>query len=118
RDIREDTVDRQIARYLDRDDVVTTVMGTFTSTTVHCARCHNHKFDPISQEDYYALQAVFAGVERVNRNYDADPQVAARRRELTARLADLRAGRVPAGIDLLGSAAQATADAWEREQTR
>src|SRR5204863_6979625 len=34
RDIREDTIDRQIARYLDRDDVVSTVMNTFTSTTV------------------------------------------------------------------------------------
>ncbi|HWN93973.1 MAG TPA: DUF1549 and DUF1553 domain-containing protein, partial [Methylomirabilota bacterium] len=75
RDIREDTIDRQIARYLDRDDVVTTVMQTFTSTTVHCARCHNHKFDPIPQTDYYALQAVFAGVDRANRTYDANPKV-------------------------------------------
>jgi hypothetical protein len=75
RDIREDTIDRQIARYLDRDDVVTTVMQTFTSTTVQCARCHNHKFDPIPQNDYYALQAVFAGVDRANRTYDADKTV-------------------------------------------
>ena len=67
RDIREDTRDRQIARYLDRDDMLTTVMATFTSTTVHCARCHDHKFDPIPQRDYYALQAVFAGVDRANR---------------------------------------------------
>jgi hypothetical protein len=50
--IREDTIDRQIARYIDRDDIVTTVMSTFTSTTVHCARCHDHKFDPIPQRDY------------------------------------------------------------------
>jgi hypothetical protein len=75
RDIREDSIDRQIGRYLDRDDVVTTVMQTFTSTTVQCARCHNHKFDPIPQSEHYALQAVFAGVDRANRTYDADPQV-------------------------------------------
>ncbi len=75
RDIREDTIDRQIARYLDRDDVVTTVMQTFTSTTVQCARCHNHKFDPILQSDYYALQAVFAGVDRANRTYDTDAKI-------------------------------------------
>ena len=31
--------------------------------TVSCARCHNHKFDPISIQDYYALTAVFQGVE-------------------------------------------------------
>ena len=61
RDIREDSIDRQIGHYLDRDDMVTTAMSTFVSTTVHCARCHDHKFDPISQEDYYSLQAVFAG---------------------------------------------------------
>ena len=44
-----------IGHYIDRDDMVTTVMSTFASMTVHCARCHDHKFDPISQEDYYAL---------------------------------------------------------------
>ena len=43
----------------------------FVSLTVHCARCHDHKFDPIRQEDYYALQAVFAGVDRADRPYDA-----------------------------------------------
>ena len=82
RDIREDTIDRQIGRYLDRDDMVTTVMQTFTSTTVQCARCHDHKFDPISQRDYYALQAVFAGVDRANRVYDIDPAVHRRRQAL------------------------------------
>ena len=82
RDIREDTIDRQIARYLDRDDVVSTVMQTFTSTTVQCARCHNHKFDPIPQTDYYALQAVFAGVDRANRTYDTDPKVHRKRAAL------------------------------------
>jgi len=62
--IMDDTVDKKIARNLDRDDMVTTTMSTFVSSTVHCARCHNHKFDPISQEDYYSLQSVFAGVDR------------------------------------------------------
>ena len=81
RDIREDTVDRQVGRYIDRDDMVTTVMQTFTSSTVQCARCHDHKFDPISQRDYYSLQAVFAGVDRANRPYDADPVVARKRQQ-------------------------------------
>jgi hypothetical protein len=65
--VLEDTVDRQIARYLDRDDMLSTVMNNVVSLTVQCARCHDHKFDPVSQDDYYALQAVFAGVERANR---------------------------------------------------
>ncbi len=93
RDIREDTLDRQIARYLDRDDIITTVMSTFTSTTVHCARCHDHKFDPIAQDDYYALQAVFAGTDKGQRTYDPDPQTAKRRLELAQQLAALP-GRV------------------------
>ena len=54
RDIRDDSIDRLIGYYIDRDDMVTTVMSTFVSATVHCARCHDHKFDPISQEDYYS----------------------------------------------------------------
>src|SRR5262249_40639938 len=39
----------------------------FCSLTVHCARCHDHKFDPITTREYYQLQAVFAGVERGDR---------------------------------------------------
>jgi hypothetical protein len=59
--------------YLDRDDIVTQTMATFTSTTVNCARCHDHKFDPVTQQDYYALQAVFAAVGRGDLSYDEDP---------------------------------------------
>src|SRR5262249_56035296 len=76
RDIREDTIDREIARYLDRDDMVTTAMSTLVSTTVHCARCHEHKFDPITQEEYYSVQAVFAGVDKADRAYEPHPNLA------------------------------------------
>src|SRR5262249_13034599 len=47
-------------------------------------RCHDHKFDPITQEEYYGLQAVFAGVDRAERPYDPDPEAARRRRSLEA----------------------------------
>ena len=69
--------------YLDRDDLVTQTMAAFTGTTANCARCHDHKFDPIPQEDYYALQAVFAGVLKGNITYDANPQVARDRQRWT-----------------------------------
>lgn len=62
--------------YLDRDDMVTQTMSALVSTTANCARCHAHKFDPISQEDYYALQAVFSGVLKGDVPYDTDPEVA------------------------------------------
>jgi hypothetical protein len=118
RDIREDTIDRQIARYLDRDDVVTTVMSTFVSTTVHCARCHEHKFDPIPQKEYYALQAVFAGVDKANRPYDPDPRTAAARRRLQRKKARLLALRTSADSLLLTAAVQAETAAWEKETAR
>lgn len=81
-ELREGTTDKEIARSNDRDDMLASTMSTFVSLTVHCARCHNHKFDPIAQRDYYALQAVFAGVDRGERRYDSDPQVARRRIDL------------------------------------
>jgi mono/diheme cytochrome c family protein len=109
--IREDTVDKKVAQYLDRDDMVTTVMSAFAGATVHCARCHDHKFDPISQEEHYALQAVFAGVDRANRAYDPDPATHRRHRALLARRAELRAAAAPA---LLSAAAQAEVAAWEK----
>ena len=83
-ELPESKTDGLIARYNDRDDMVMTTFSAFQSLTVHCARCHDHKFDPISQQDYYSLQAVFAGVDRANRSYDTDPAVHRRRRELTA----------------------------------
>lgn len=42
------------------DDITDTVGATFMAMTYGCARCHNHKFDPILQTDYYRLQAFFA----------------------------------------------------------
>ena len=70
-ELREGTVDKEKTRLLDRDDMVASTMGTFASLTVHCARCHDHKFDPIPRRDYYRLQAVFAGVDRGDRPINA-----------------------------------------------
>ncbi|MBI3824133.1 MAG: PSD1 domain-containing protein [Planctomycetes bacterium] len=80
---------RKIALNLDRDDMVSSVGATFLSMTVHCARCHQHKFDPISQRDYYRMQAVFAGVGRADRPYELEPNVAARRKDLQQKQAIL-----------------------------
>jgi Protein of unknown function (DUF1553)/Protein of unknown function (DUF1549) len=66
-ELREGTVDKEKTRLVDRDDMVANTMSTFLSLTAQCARCHDHKFDPIPQTDYYRLQAVFAGVERGDR---------------------------------------------------
>ncbi len=73
-EVPESKIDGRIARNLDRDDMVTTTFNTFCSLTVQCARCHDHKFDPVKQEHYYSLQAVFAALDRADRPYDFDPR--------------------------------------------
>ena len=42
------------------DDIVSTTGGAMLGLTVGCARCHNHKYDPIAQRDYYRMVAIFA----------------------------------------------------------
>lgn len=71
-EVPETKTDGMIARHLDRDDMLQNAIGTLCSLTVQCAQCHYHKFDPISQEDYYSLQAVFAAVDRTHVSYYAN----------------------------------------------
>ena len=111
--IREESLDRQIARYLDRDDMIANVINNFSSLTVQCARCHDHKFDPISQADYYALQAVFSGVERANRRYDSDPAVQRRRIELQRRKIELEQPSAETTASLLSAESQRANAEWE-----
>jgi hypothetical protein len=79
----------------DLDDMISATGATFLGLTVNCARCHDHKFDPISQKDYYSLQAVFSGVihdEREIADPDLDRQIAKARADADAvdrRLDDL-----------------------------
>src|SRR5207253_3144580 len=88
-------------------DIVATTGSTFLGLTVGCARCHNHKFDPIPQTDYYAMKAVFAGVQHGERPL-SDPANEPKRR---ARVADLRSelARVEREIESLEPRADPTA---------
>jgi hypothetical protein len=49
------------------EERIQAVTSTFLGLTVACARCHDHKFDPITQNDYYALAGVFASIRQVDR---------------------------------------------------
>ncbi|MFZ9855637.1 MAG: DUF1549 and DUF1553 domain-containing protein [Limisphaerales bacterium] len=51
--------DKLQAEFDELDDIVSTSGSAFLGLTVGCARCHDHKFDPIPQEDYYSLLSVF-----------------------------------------------------------
>jgi hypothetical protein len=94
-ELAEDTTDKKITRLLDRDDMVAQTMSVLVSATAHCARCHDHKFDAIRQSEYYALQAVFAGVDRADRPFDRDPEVFQKRNEFLAQKRALAASLRP-----------------------
>ena len=99
--------------YADRDDLVTQTMAAFVSTTANCARCHAHKFDPITQEDYFSLQAVFAGVGKGNLAYDEDAAIAKqRRRWTTVQQAATSTSSLSPDV-LLAAENAAEVDAWQ-----
>ncbi len=56
------------------EDRVDTVTRTFLGLTVSCARCHDHKFDPITAKDYYGLAGIFASTKMVNRMPDGQAE--------------------------------------------
>ena len=51
-------------RFDQLDDVVRTTSEAFLGLTMGCARCHDHKFDPLTQQDYYGMVALFNGLRR------------------------------------------------------
>lgn len=85
------------------DNQIDVVSKTFQGLTVSCARCHDHKFDAISQKDYYALFGVVAGARPTQRSIDAPGSLEVNRAkleglkdELRARLADSWVRSTPA----------------------
>jgi hypothetical protein len=99
-DIRQDEVDRLDNRL----DVMT---KTFLGVTVACARCHDHKFDAISQKDYYSMMGfLVSSSQRLARFETIETE-----RKVSAELAQLRA---QAGPDLLRALAQAVRPEIER----
>jgi len=75
-EVPETKLDGRIARNIDRDDMVKNTMNTFISTTVQCARCHDHKFDEVNMTDYYRMQAIFSALDRADQEYYSDPEIA------------------------------------------
>ncbi|MBM3801686.1 MAG: DUF1553 domain-containing protein [Acidimicrobiia bacterium] len=56
----------EMTRQDELDDIVTTTSAAFLGVTMGCSRCHNHKYDPLSQKDYYRLVSIFAPSVRTN----------------------------------------------------
>jgi hypothetical protein len=79
------------------NDATDAVGSVFLGVTIGCARCHDHKYDAITQRDYYGLKAFFAGIKREKRDLGptvADPpHVVAARNDAESALAKVRQGR-------------------------
>lgn len=91
------------ARYDELDDMVTTTGVGFLGLSLGCARCHDHKFDPVPAKDYYNLMASFTTAIRSEVNLDLDPAGNQQRKQafeaevaaVTKQLSDYEAAQLP-----------------------
>ena len=58
----DEPADPPTDRFDQLDDIVSTTSQVFLGLTLGCARCHNHKFEPLSARDYYSMVAIFNGL--------------------------------------------------------
>lgn len=90
--IGADDVSKRLARQDALDEIISATGNVLLGLTIACARCHDHKFDPVTQRDYYNLQAFFAGVEygdRPLRDRDTENRLAEAAR-LVPRISELQ----------------------------
>jgi len=73
-----DALNRKTIRYNELDDILSTMSSAMLGLTMGCARCHDHKFDPISQKEYHALLVPFQQGKRVELPIESSEQTKAR----------------------------------------
>jgi len=99
-------------------DRVNTTGAVWLGMTLSCAQCHNHKYDPISQQDYYRLAAYFANVEEKGldgKNGNAAPVIASPTRQQQQREAALleQQSQIEATLDQMVESAHSKVAKWE-----
>ena len=81
---QKNATQRAITREDELEDMIGVVGQTFLGLTINCARCHAHKFDPISHAEYYRIKSVFEGVKHGERSIASAEQTKARNEQRTA----------------------------------
>jgi len=95
------------------DDMIAATASAFLGLSIHCARCHDHKFDPIQQKDYYRMQSTFAGVWHAERVWSNANDVTAYEEATAPLREELRMANE--GLEALREAAEARVEA-QRER--
>jgi hypothetical protein len=72
------------------DDMLGTTGTSFMGLTLGCARCHTHKFDPITHTEYYSMAAIFSGVQHGERSLPLSPERAQGVARIEGRIQDLQ----------------------------
>ncbi len=86
----DEPADRKLARYDYLDDIISTTGQVMLGMTIGCARCHDHKIDPISTQDYYSFLAFFHDIIPHNRGPFTDIGSPKQQAERNRKLADKR----------------------------
>ena len=114
---------KAIVRADEMEDIIGTVGQTFLGLTVHCARCHDHKFDPIRQREYYQFASALDGVRHGERDLSSiDPDTASSRAKLGEWIAQVETIEAPARSKILADRRSRNAQApdpvasWEFDQ--
>jgi hypothetical protein len=105
----DEPADPQTDRFDQLDDIVSTTAQVFLGLTLGCARCHDHKFEPLTARDYYGMVAVFNGLERPQRRRtELDLPVGTRDELRVLAERDRRIEPIEAAIARLAEAARRT----------
>ena len=109
--IGKDAPSKRLARQDELGEIVINTGEAFLGLSIGCARCHDHQFDPITAQDYYAFQSFFAGVRYGDRKYD-DPAAADQYQQVFKQLQPIEK-KLSALVKLAGNGDQrAPVSAW------
>ncbi len=98
---------KAVVRGDELEDMIGAVGQTFLGLTVNCARCHDHKFDPIRQAEYYQFASALDGVRQGERDLSSlDPETVATQREIEELAAKIRSIEAPVRDQILAQRRQ------------